>query len=1155
MHSVQISDLFRVQGRFLRSAHLERDFADPKALHGYVLTPQTREYIERLATGLRLNSGQRAWRITGDYGSGKSSFALLLAHLFGEQHARLPEHLRQAINFRKLGVSRPHLLPVLVTGSHEPLAVGLLRALRRDLLTTCGRGRPPVVIEQIDVQLKGSLTRPVPDQAVVQLLSEACSHVVGSGKGSGVLLLLDELGKFLEYGALHPERQDVFLLQALAEAACRSTQAPLFIVGLLHQGFSAYAEHLSQSAQKEWEKVAGRFDEVVFNQPLEQTAILVADALNIRLAELQRSVIARSRHDMGAIVDLGWYGAAATKSTLMDTSSRLYPLHPTVVPVLVKLFSRFGQNERSLFSFLLSNEPFGLKEFALQSVGADRFYRIHNLYDYARYSFGHRLGREGFRSHWNHIDSLVESFPVEHERDLQLLKTVGLLNLLDSANLLPSEDVLLISISGEEAEVKASIRRLKEKRVVYYRGVAGGYCLWPHTSVNLEKAYDDAVRALGRVPHRVTPLIDPYLETRPLVARRHYIETGNLRHFDVCFCPVETLSTELAYDVEKTDGRILIALCETEEERGIALQFARSDVVQTKGSILCAIPSPLRVLAKLVQQVQRWEWVVANTPELVNDSFATEEVSRQLAAARDALQQRLNCFIGVHHFTGRTELTWFRKGQEVKLKRGRELLSYLSNVCDEIYPSAPRVANELVNRRTLSSAAAAARMRLIEGIFSASSKPYLGMDSAKKRPEMSLYLSILKRGGLHKKQDKDKDDWRLAVPSTNHDTCNVGPALRHIQSIFDARNTQRVRVSEILSELKRPPFGIRDGLAPVLVALYAAMNEQHAAFYNNGVFMREIVGLDAMRLTKVPEAFEIQYCKVAGVRTELFERLLKILDLKRGKTRDLELLDVVRPLCVFAAELPPFTQKTKRLSPNAVAVRSALLSAREPALLLFRDLPAACGFGEFTSDKHSGSKKDVDLFVASLKNAISELRMAYPVLHENMKAALIDAFGLPSGDDFRVILSLRAQQLSLAVTEPKLKAFCNRLLDTELPEPEWLESLGSLVCSIPPARWADVDLERYSQELPSLCTRLGRVETMCFEAHKDRYVNSAMRLSITQLDGTEADRIVYVSRDQESSIAEIESRLADVLKDSPQLAFVATARVLWKALSQESKNE
>jgi hypothetical protein len=183
-----------------------------------------------------------------------------------------------------------------------------------------------------------------------------------------------------------------------------------------------------------------------------------------------------------------------------------------------------------------------------------------------------------------------------------------------------------------------------------------------------------------------------------------------------------------------------------------------------------------------------------------------------------------------------------------------------------------------------------------------------------------------------------------------------------------------------------------------------------------------------MRLIKLPETFEVQYCKMAGVRPELFERLLKILDVTGGKTRSLELLDVVRPLCIFAAELPPFTQKTKRLSPIAVAVRSALLSAREPAVLLFRALPAACGFAEFSSEKHPGSKKDVDLFVASLKNAISELKMAYPALHDSMKTDLVAAFELSSDADFRAILSRRTQQLALAITEPALKSFCSRLV-------------------------------------------------------------------------------------------------------------------------------
>ena len=42
---------------------------------------------------------------------------------------------------------------------------------------------------------------------------------------------------------------------------------------------------------------------------------------------------------------------------------------------------------------------------------------------------------------------------------------------------------------------------------------------------------DDARRAID-TPRRVASLIKDYLETRPIVARRHYIETGNLRHFD-----------------------------------------------------------------------------------------------------------------------------------------------------------------------------------------------------------------------------------------------------------------------------------------------------------------------------------------------------------------------------------------------------------------------------------------------------------------------------------------------------------------------------------------------------------------------------------------------------------------------------------------------
>jgi nucleoside 2-deoxyribosyltransferase len=60
MPSKRISDLFHIRNRFLRSAHLERDFLDPSALSSYVVTDFTRTCISRMASGLKPRSGQRA---------------------------------------------------------------------------------------------------------------------------------------------------------------------------------------------------------------------------------------------------------------------------------------------------------------------------------------------------------------------------------------------------------------------------------------------------------------------------------------------------------------------------------------------------------------------------------------------------------------------------------------------------------------------------------------------------------------------------------------------------------------------------------------------------------------------------------------------------------------------------------------------------------------------------------------------------------------------------------------------------------------------------------------------------------------------------------------------------------------------------------------
>jgi len=1145
MTNPRIADFFHIKHRFLRSTYLERDFTDPSALQGYILTEQNRQNLLRMTEGLAESSKQRSWRITGDYGSGKSSFGLMLAHVFAGNTNALPASLQQVISLDSS--KTPSLLPVLVTGSREPLSVALLRSLYEAIRETCDRGKPPFVLNHLQAQLENPPHLEDGDKAALDLLGEATTYIKKSGKKSGILIILDELGKFLEFAALHPERQDIYFLQKLAEIADRSNKVPLFVVGLLHQGFNAYADRLSQPVQKEWEKVAVRYQELLFNQPLEESVRLVAEALGIHEKALPNKLVQQAQNALRESVALGWYGAAASAPRLVEQISMTYPLHPTVLPVLVRLFSRFGQNERSLFSFLFSNEPFGLREFAERPADKGQFYRLYNLYDYARATFGHKLGLQSYRSHWKYIESVIESFPLDDVIGMQILKTVGLLNLIDAYNLLASEEGVVLAVSDTGAvgkkQTKERLQVLrKDKRILYFRGEAGGYCLWPHTSVNLDKSYEAAGRAVG-TPGHIAEVLRNYLETRPLVARRHYIETGNLRHFNIHYVTSADLTSRELPTVDAADGLILIPLCETQEERQEVLRLAP---LVDNPEVLIALPGNLNSLVGLLQEVQKWEWIAKNTPDLTHDPYAAEEVSRQIAASTRTLEQRIQSFVGLRNFTGTSELRWFHKGRPIDISNGKQLLWYLSNVCDEIYDCAPKILNELVNRRSLSSAAAAARMRLLERMFEHPLEPMLGMDPSKKPPEMSIYLSILKKGGLHQEID---GVFTFSEPARNADTCNLLPAFGAIRDILVERPDSRVCVTKIFERLRQRRYGVRDGIIPILLASFVLAHEQDIAIYEDDRFLRQVAGFDIHRLIKAPETFEIQYCQMTSVRLELFGKLFEALGMQ--SPRKVDLLDIVKQLSVFAAQLPAYTQKTKKLRTEALAARDALRNAREPATLLFYQLPEACGFSPFAVDGSSDEAK-LKRFVEVLKEAIAELRAAYPELQRRMKESLATFYDLSSPfPTVRATLAERAEGLLLAVKELKLKAFCLRLADRQLPDSEWVEALGSLLCGKPPAKWIDTDEDMFYQELEQVSGKFMRVESMNFRTHTSGWPNSAVRVALTQVSGMEMDKVVYIPEGAEKKVQQIEAKITKLLQQHGSIGLAGASQAIWKVLSEQ----
>lgn len=1121
-----ISSLFRIRGAFLRSVDVAQDYDDPRSSEHYVVTNLVRETIRRVSGGLQPFSSQRAWRLTGDYGTGKSSFALALARVAAGHDERLPYDLRNWMH------DQVKLEPILVTGDMEPLRSSILRGIQETESRAFGKSDCPSSARS--------------NEELLELLNRLGDRIREQKCGEGLLLVLDELGQNLRYAAQHPDEDDIYLLQRLGERAARSNGKPLMVVALLHQGFASYSAAADAVARKEWDKVAGRYEEIVFAQPIEQAAVLLAETLGLQKELLPKKVQSYMREIMHRALKSGSYGSLAAEKSLLSLAPRLFPLNPIVLPALVALLRKFGQNERSIVSFLTSFEPFGLRAFADSVTVSERLYRISDLYDYFKANLS-QLSAGPHRARWDIAESVVDKGMSYGETAEKLLKAVALLNMIDDPALPSTREVLLASESEPEA-AEMTDRLVSELRLLHERGTAKGLSLWPHTSANLEDLLRQADEAVGGFSSSPATLLGYLPKKKHLVARRHYVETGNLRHFLVHYVHAKDAEKELPQVAGElsADGTVVIVVSFSIEEQRLGIQLP---ILKTMPkNVVCGVSAPVAGVSHLLAELKRWEWVRKNAHELSFDQFARDYVRDEIERLKASLGRELE-FLTEFAVDHKRPVCWFHGGREIEVDEHRGIAGYLSVVCEELYPECPIVLNELINRRVTQSAASRARTLLIEAVATHSAEENLGLNGDRNPPELAIYLSVLKEGKLHV---EDGSSWRF-VPYTelSADPCRLAPSLKRIHDLLLEADLDRVPVDRIYDELRRPPFGVRDGLLPLLVAVYLAAHWQETSVYEDGTFLLKVGGDEFQKLNKEPEAFTLQHCSVSGIRLEVYHQLVKVLSAETDQRPDV--LTIVRPLVSFAVSLPEYVRHAREtLSTQTRNVRDLLFSARQPVTLLFRDLPEALGLPAVTMENF-GSEQIAD-FVKGLTEVIAELRDAYPALLSRIRQGLQDAFGLKGNfEDSRRLITRRLVAVGDRIVDMDLKAFVFRLRDTALADIEWIESVATLVAKKAPERWRDIDEVFFFERLAALVPRFKRVESIGFngnalDAEKFR---RCLRLTVTRPDGYEADEVLHWSPEDDHRLHLVEEALSKLIHDHGKIALAAAALLFW---SQQTAN-
>ena len=124
-----------------------------------------------------------------------------------------------------------------------------------------------------------------------------------------------------------------------------------------------------------------------------------------------------------------------------DRIASLYPLHPAAALALPALCTRYGQNERSAFTFLASFEAHALTSFLDERAITPEnrpLISVQDVYDYflgaARVSATSRI-----QSHrWAEIQSSIVDAAGLDPEEVEALKVIGTFNLLASAGFYPA---------------------------------------------------------------------------------------------------------------------------------------------------------------------------------------------------------------------------------------------------------------------------------------------------------------------------------------------------------------------------------------------------------------------------------------------------------------------------------------------------------------------------------------------------------------------------------------------------------------------------------------------------------------------------------------------------------------------------------------------
>ena len=413
-----------------------------------------------------------------------------------------------------------------------------------------------------------------------------------------------------------------------------------------------------------------------------------------------------------------------------------------------------------------------------------------------------------------------------------------------------------------------------------------------------------------------------------------------------------------------------------------------------------------------------------------------------------------------------------------------------SRIADAWFEKSPVIHNELLNRIKPSSNANAAQKVLLRAMIEHAGIERLGIDGYP--AEGGLYAALLERPGLHRRDADDETAYRFQPPPVENESRLTGIWERAEEMVRGATGTQ-VSMADIFARWKARPFGVRDGLLPVLGVAFILSRLEHLSLYLDGVYQVRVTTMVADRLMQDWDAVKLRWSELSDVQRSALSGLADIVAENDGF--DLEQacraptpLDIAKGLVRIVNNLPPWVLRTATLPVNAAQIRNLGKTANDPNKFLLDDLPSAIGS---EADRDAPSK--LTTFVGE---GVKALVSAYPALMLGLEGTMLKELRAKATTPEAVAdLRSRAKTILGLTGNLRLDAFATRLMNYEpvANSIEPIEGIATLAANKPTRDWHDRDVDHARIELAALAQEFVKSEGFAHvKDRKDRRLSLAI---------------------------------------------------------------